>query len=74
MYSAGEDAIAGADSRALARSIRLHASIDPLYVADASDLDALLAEQLRDGDVLITQGAGDIGRLAQRLRAEEIAA
>ena len=74
VYAAGEEGIAGADSRALARSIRLHASLDPLYVADVGDLDALLADQLRDGDVLITQGAGDIGRLAQHLRGAEVAA
>jgi UDP-N-acetylmuramate--alanine ligase len=38
-------------------------------VVDPAGLDSLLADQLRDGDVLITQGAGDIGALARRLRA-----
>ncbi|MEE4279344.1 MAG: UDP-N-acetylmuramate--L-alanine ligase [Halieaceae bacterium] len=71
VYAAGEQAVAGADSRALARSIRQRAAVDPLYVGDLAELDGLLADQLRDGDVLITQGAGDIGRLAQRLRDEE---
>lgn len=74
VYAAGEDPIAGADSRALARSIRLHASLDPLYVAEIDDLSAHLAEQLQDSDVVITQGAGDIARLAQRLREQEVAA
>jgi UDP-N-acetylmuramate--alanine ligase len=71
VYPAGEEPIAGADSRSLARSIRQRGNIDPLYVADPAGLDALLADQLRDGDVLITQGAGDIGVLARRLRAGE---
>ena len=68
VYAAGEDPIAGADSRSLARSIRQRGPIDPLYVADTAEIDGLLADQLRDGDILVTQGAGDIGRLAQRLR------
>jgi len=68
VYAAGEDPVAGADSRSLARSIRQRGSIDPILVADPDTVDALLAEQLRDDDVLIAQGAGDIGRLAARLR------
>jgi UDP-N-acetylmuramate--alanine ligase len=71
VYPAGEEPIAGADSRSLARSIRQRGNIDPLYVSDPAGLDALLADQLRDGDVLIMQGAGDIGALARRLRAGE---
>jgi len=71
VYPAGEEPIAGADSRSLARSIRQRGNIDPLYVADLGKLDSLLTDQLRDGDVLITQGAGDIGALARRLRAGE---
>lgn len=69
VYSAGEAPISGADSRSLARSIRQRGPIDPLYVADAAQAPALLAEQVDDGDVVITQGAGDIARLAAALRA-----
>lgn len=68
VYPAGEDVIAGADSRSLARSIRQRGSIDPLYAADAAEVPALLADLLEDEDVLITQGAGDIAALAQQLR------
>ncbi|MEM9758194.1 MAG: UDP-N-acetylmuramate--L-alanine ligase [Pseudomonadota bacterium] len=71
VYAAGEEPIAGADSRSLARSIRQRGAIDPLYVGQLDLIDTLLGEQLRDGDVLITQGAGDIGRLTQRLLAAE---
>ena len=69
VYSAGEEPISGADSRSLARSIRQRGALDPLYVADAAQAPTLLAEQARDGDVVITQGAGDIARLAALLRA-----
>ena len=69
VYSAGEEPISGADSRSLARSIRQRGALDPLYVADEAQAPTLLAEQARDGDVVITQGAGDIARLAALLRA-----
>jgi UDP-N-acetylmuramate--alanine ligase len=69
VYAAGEEPVAGADSRSLARSIRQRGSIDPILVSDPTTVDALLAEQLCDDDVLIAQGAGDIGRLAARLRS-----
>ena len=73
VYPAGEDAIAGADSRSLARSIRQRGQLDPLYAANAQDVPSLLTGLLEVGDVLITQGAGDIARLAIQLRDEELA-
>ncbi|HTN33542.1 MAG TPA: UDP-N-acetylmuramate--L-alanine ligase [Marinobacter sp.] len=69
VYSAGEPAIPGADSRALCRSIRLRGKIEPVFVENNSDIEHLLASALQDGDLLITQGAGDIGRVAARLSA-----
>ncbi|WP_028116202.1 UDP-N-acetylmuramate--L-alanine ligase [Ferrimonas senticii] len=66
VYSAGEEPIPGADSRALCRSLRQR-GIDPVYVPSPEALPALLAEQMRDGDVVLTQGAGNIGELAKRL-------
>jgi UDP-N-acetylmuramate--alanine ligase len=69
VYAAGEEPIAGADSRSLARSIRQRGNLDPLYAATALEVPGLLADLLQDDDILITQGAGDIARLAQQLRA-----
>ncbi|WP_298443232.1 UDP-N-acetylmuramate--L-alanine ligase [uncultured Ferrimonas sp.] len=66
VYSAGEEPIPGADSRALCRSIRQR-GLDPVYVPGPAELPALLAEQLQDGDVVLTQGAGNIGALAKQL-------
>ncbi|MFI3246950.1 MAG: UDP-N-acetylmuramate--L-alanine ligase [Ferrimonas sp.] len=66
VYSAGEDPLPGADSRALCRSLRQR-GIDPIYVPGPEALPALLADQLCDGDVVLTQGAGDIGTLSKRL-------
>ena len=67
VYSAGEKAIAGADSRTLARSIRTRGLVDPVFVEKADDLAQLLPTQLRAGDVLLTQGAGTVGAIALEL-------
>lgn len=67
VYPAGEDPIAGADGRALARSIRQRGSVDPVFVPEVDQAPAALADLLEDGDVLITQGAGDVSRLVRML-------
>jgi UDP-N-acetylmuramate--alanine ligase len=67
VYSAGEEPIAGADSRSLTRSIRQRGAVEPIFVDDLADLPGVLLNVLRDGDMLLTQGAGNIGRLAQQL-------
>ena len=69
VYSAGEAPIPGADGRALCRSIRQRGEIEPLFVDDNLKIESLLAKVLKDGDLLITQGAGDIGGVAARLAA-----
>ena len=73
VYAAGEAAIPGADSRSLCRSIRARGQLDPIYVATPADLPAALADVLQDGDVLLTQGAGNIGALAKQLAASKLA-
>ena len=67
VYPAGEAPIAGADSRSLARSIRQRGQVEPIFAENISDVSALLADIVREGDIVITQGAGSIGRLAQEL-------
>lgn len=67
VYSAGEDAIPGADSRNLCSSIRKRGKVDPVHVANISEIPELLKEIICDGDVLITQGAGNIGRISHAL-------
>lgn len=74
VYSAGEPSINGADGRALCRSIRQRGSVEPVFVEDNNEIEILLANNLRDGDLLITQGAGDIGGVAARLAAAGVIA
>jgi len=71
VYAAGEEPIAGADSRSLARSIRQRGQVDPVFVETIEDVPAVLRGIVEPGDVVITQGAGNIGRLAQELAAIE---
>ncbi|WP_366881591.1 UDP-N-acetylmuramate--L-alanine ligase [Gilliamella sp.] len=67
IYSAGEQPIAGADSRSLCRSIRNRGKVDPIYVSDLDLLSEIMQEVLQSGDLLITQGAGSVGRIARQL-------
>ncbi|MDX1635011.1 MAG: UDP-N-acetylmuramate--L-alanine ligase [Marinobacter sp.] len=69
VYSAGEPAVPGADGRALCRSIRQRGKLEPIFVEEAGEVERLLTNTLQDGDLLITQGAGDIGAVAARLAA-----
>ena len=70
VYPAGESPVPGADSRSLARSIRQRGQLEPVYVKDAADVPATLAALLEDGDIVVTQGAGDIAGLARQLAAD----
>ncbi|MBQ0778732.1 MAG: UDP-N-acetylmuramate--L-alanine ligase, partial [Pseudomonas sp.] len=67
VYPAGEEPIPGADSKHLCRSIRQRGHLDPIYVERDADVMPLLEAVLQPGDILLTQGAGDIGGLAVQL-------
>ncbi|SBS30069.1 UDP-N-acetylmuramate--L-alanine ligase [Marinomonas spartinae] len=67
VYPAGETPINGADSRSLCGSIRQRGTVDPIHVANASDLRSILSNVLKNGDLMITQGAGDIGLISKAL-------
>lgn len=67
VYAAGEEPIPGADGRSLSRSIRNRGRIDPVFVSNLREVPVALRGILRDGDLVITLGAGDIGALAPEL-------
>lgn len=67
VYSAGEDPIIGADSRHLCRSIRLRGQLDPIFVETVEGVPDLVADIVRPGDIVLTQGAGNVGTLATQL-------
>ena len=64
VYAAGEAPVVGADAKSLARAIRARGRIDPVVVGSADDLPGLLGDVLKDGDLLLVMGAGDIGHVA----------
>ncbi|AHK16533.1 UDP-N-acetylmuramate--alanine ligase [Thalassolituus oleivorans R6-15] len=64
VYPAGEKPIAGADGRSLCGSIRQRGPVDPIFIERDESLELPLKRVLKPGDLLLTQGAGDIGGLA----------
>ncbi|HUL97403.1 MAG TPA: UDP-N-acetylmuramate--L-alanine ligase [Usitatibacter sp.] len=74
VYPAGEAPIVGADGRSLARSVRLTGKVEPVFVEKASDMREAVLAKLRDGDVVITMGAGSIANLAPELAVPAAAA
>ncbi len=69
VYSAGEERINGADGRALARAIRSRGAVDPIFVESIDDVPEALGLVMRDGDLVLTLGAGSVGGLAAALPA-----
>ena len=70
VYAAGEDEIPGADSRALCRSIRQRGLVDPIYIYGIDDVQEVLNDVIQSGDIVITQGAGSVGKLVKILANE----
>jgi UDP-N-acetylmuramate--alanine ligase len=71
VYSAGEAPIVGADSKSLCRSLRQR-GVEPIHVADNEELGKVLSNVLQDSDLVITQGAGNIGQIVKKLAATEM--
>ena len=67
VYAAGEEPIAGADGRTMARAVRTRGAVDPVFVENLEDLAGVLEDVLQDGDLVLTMGAGDIGVYAHSL-------
>lgn len=69
VYTAGEDPIVAADSKALMRAIRVLGKVEPIYVANVDELAGTLLNILQDGDVLLNMGAGSINKVPSMLLA-----
>ncbi len=69
VYPAGEKPIVGADSRSLARSIRLRGVVEPILIdpIDSQNLSTILKNVLQPNDLLLTQGAGNVGAISVEL-------
>lgn len=71
VYSAGESLITGADTKSLARSIRLRGEVEPTIV-DKDNIATTMQRLLKANDMLITQGAGNVGQIAIDLVANNL--
>jgi UDP-N-acetylmuramate--alanine ligase len=69
VYAAGETPIPGADGRAICRAVRGRGLVEPVFVEKAEDLANSLADVIRDGDVIVTMGAGHISAVSHELPA-----
>jgi UDP-N-acetylmuramate--alanine ligase len=67
VYSAGEAAIVGADGRALARALRAAGKVEPVFVETIAAMPETVMTAVRDGDVVITMGAGSISGVPNQL-------
>jgi UDP-N-acetylmuramate--alanine ligase len=67
VYAAGEAPIVAADGRALARALRVAGKVDPLFVDEVGAMAQAIADNARDGDVVIVMGAGSIGGVPAQL-------
>ena len=69
VYAASEQPIIAADGRALARALRVAGKVEPIFVDSVGDLPQAILDVVRDGDVVITMGAGSIGSVPGKLMA-----
>jgi UDP-N-acetylmuramate--alanine ligase len=67
VYAAGETPIVVADGRSLARALRVAGKVEPVFVEEIAAMPAAILAAARDGDVVITLGAGSIGSVPAKL-------
>jgi UDP-N-acetylmuramate--alanine ligase len=67
VYAAGEPPIASADGQSLARAVRAAGKLDPVFVEEIGRMAEGIRRVARDGDVVLTMGAGSIGTVAGQL-------
>ena len=67
VYAAGEAPIVAADGRSLARAVRVAGKVEPVFVEDISQMPAAILASARDGDVVMTMGAGSIGAVPAKI-------
>ena len=70
VYAAGEQPIVAADGRALAHALRVAGKVEPVFVEDIADMPATILTVVRDGDVVMTMGAGSISGVPAKLAAQ----
>jgi UDP-N-acetylmuramate--alanine ligase len=65
IYAAGEKPIEGVTAERLVDRIRQWGHQDAFYAPDFTSIGQILKERLRDGDLLLTLGAGDVWKVGE---------
>ncbi len=68
VYAAGEQPIVAADGRTLAHALRVAGKVDPVFVEQIADMPSTIMNVVKDGDVVITMGAGSISGVPAKLK------
>jgi UDP-N-acetylmuramate--alanine ligase len=64
VYSAGEEPVVAADSKSLARAVRVQGKVEPIFVETVDALPAAIHRVAQDGDVVLVMGAGSVSGVA----------
>ena len=67
VYPAGEEPISSANGGALCQAIRMRGTSNPIFVPSVEEIVETVTPLLEDGDVILTMGAGSIGKASQNL-------
>jgi UDP-N-acetylmuramate--alanine ligase len=71
VYAAGEAPIVAADGRALAHALRIRGKVEPIFVESIANMPDTIMSVVRDGDVVITMGAGAISGVPLQLTSNQ---
>ncbi len=63
VYAAGETPLVAADGRAMMHALRLAGQSEAVFVENISEMAKVVMQQAKDGDVIVTMGAGTIGNV-----------
>ncbi len=64
VYPAGETPMVAADSKSLARALRVQGKVEPIFVETVDELMAAIFNVAQDNDVVLVMGAGSVSGVA----------
>lgn len=67
VYAAGEDPIVAADSKSLARAVRVKGAVEPIFIEPVDALPAAVHHVAKDGDIVLVMGAGSVSLVASSI-------
>lgn len=67
VYAAGESPIVAADGKSLAHAIRVAGKVEPIFVEQMDEMPETIRRIVKDGDVVMTMGAGSISGVPAKL-------